>query len=136
MWGRVYGRAAKAEKNDPYAQHVALLDEYADKNMHRVIIDKAYLAGLLREPRRCLADVQRPLLAAFIRQPEEHQRCQRQFAEAWAGYRAARRKTILPRVPTVKSANFGFASGVSSDPRGIGVTARSPPEAVIILANF
>ena len=35
--------AVKVEKNDPYAQHVALLDEYTDKNMHDIV---AYLESL------------------------------------------------------------------------------------------
>jgi hypothetical protein len=33
----------KVEKNDPYAAHHALLDEYTDKNMHDVV---AYLETL------------------------------------------------------------------------------------------
>jgi hypothetical protein len=33
----------KVEKNDPYAAHVALLDEYTDKNIHDVV---AYLETL------------------------------------------------------------------------------------------
>jgi cytochrome c oxidase cbb3-type subunit III len=35
--------ALKVEKNDPYAEHVALLDRYTDKNMHDIV---AYLETL------------------------------------------------------------------------------------------
>ena len=42
---RSFDRSAgvKVEKHDPYAQHVALLDEYTDKNMHDIV---AYLETL------------------------------------------------------------------------------------------
>ena len=33
----------KVEKNDPYAAHIALLDQYTDKNIHDVV---AYLETL------------------------------------------------------------------------------------------